>query len=125
VYLDSLIFLTPLEKAFVLCPSPMYLYNGASCIMHACLLSHQQPMCFTYTKQLVLVSICMVKSNKHITTWELYPETVGLLWLTYGCQVGGCHQSLKKKNGASSLDKHCWKLAHFNGGRRKLELICL
>jgi hypothetical protein len=39
--------------------------------------------------------------------------------------VSSCHQSLKKKNGASSLDEDGWKLAHFNGGRRKLELICL
>jgi hypothetical protein len=52
-------------------------------------------------------------------------EIVGLLWLNYGWQVGGCHQSLKKKNGANSLDVDGWKLAYFNGGRRKLELICL
>jgi hypothetical protein len=52
-------------------------------------------------------------------------EIVGLLWLIYGWQVGGCHQSLKKINGASSLDVDGWKLTHFNGGRRKLELICL
>jgi maltose-binding protein MalE len=52
-------------------------------------------------------------------------EIVGLLWLIYGWQMGGCHQPLKKKNCASSLIVDGWKLAHFNGGRRKLELICV